>query len=222
MRFMESYNTSVSDPWIVIDKEDFDHLKDDERFWCLVTLARAVNSFQFCYSALVSTSGNSNSTVRAKRSAFLFICALFTEVQPLVGSMGRYFRDFETFQELSRVINSQDAQSLLKSNLRPVRNAQVFHFDTADTGKQLKWALLPPEPVFLSVTGTASNERYWELADLCSMSTFLRGPDLQEEGLPEIINHRISSTVEVTIKFVNAAELFLVDALENRSKWITP
>lgn len=123
---MAAYPTCVTDPLIVIDKEDFDRLRDDERFWCLVALARVVNSFRFCYSAFASTSGNSNSAVRAKRSSFLFICALFTEAQTLVGNMGRYFRDFGTFQELSRAINSQNAQSLLKSTLRPVRNTQVF------------------------------------------------------------------------------------------------
>ena len=219
---MAAYPTRVTDPLIVIDKEAFDRLRDDERFWCLVALARAVNSFRFCYSALASTSGNSNSAVRAKRSSFLFICALFTEVQTLVGNMGRYFRDFGTFQELSRAINSQNVQSLLKSTLRPVRNTQVFHFDPADTGKQLKWALLPTAPVFLSATGTTDGETYWELADLCSMSTFLQGPDLQEEGLPEIIDSRIRNTIDVTIQFVKAAEAFLVDALENRSNWITP
>jgi hypothetical protein len=219
---MGAHSASVTDPFIVIDKEAFDCLKDDERFWCLVTLARAVNSFRFCYSAFTSTSGNSNSAVRAKRSSFLFICALFTEAQTLVGNMGRYFRDFETFQELSRAINSQNAQALLRSNLRPVRNTQVFHFDPADTGKQLKWALLPTAPVFLSATGTTDGETYWELADLCAMSTFLGGPDLQEQGLPEIIDSRIRNTIDVTIKFVMAAESFLVDALENRSNWIMP
>ena len=222
MRLMEAYSAAVPDLSIVIEKEDFERLRKDKRFWCLVTLARAVNSFHFCYSALTSTSGNSNSAMRTKRSSFLFICALFTEVQTLVADMGRYFRDFATFQELSGIVNSQNAQSLLKLNLRPVRNRQVFHFDPADTGRQLEWALLPTEPIFLSATGTTGNERYWELADLCSMSTFLQGPDLQEEGLPAIIDSLMSGTVEMTIKFVNAAEFFLVDALENRSNWITP
>ncbi len=218
---MGAHPASAAVPCIVIDKEAFVGLKTDERFWCLVTLARAVNSFRFCCSALASSSGCNNSAIRAKRSSFLFICALFTEVQHLVGNTGRYFRDFETFQELSRVINSQNAQALLKSNLRPVRNTQVFHFDPTDTGKQLNWPLLPTEPVFLSATGTIDNETYWELADLCSMSTFLQGPDLQEEGLPELIDSRIRTTVDMTIKFVRAAEAFLFDALNNRSNWIT-
>lgn len=211
----------MTDPLIVIKKEDFDRLKEDERFWCLVTLARAVNSFRFCYSAFASTSGNSSSSaVRAKRSSFLFICALFAEVQTLVGKMGRYFRNFETFQELSRVTNSPNAQALLKLNLRPVRNKQVFHFDPADTGEQLKGALLPPEPVFLSATGTTDGETYWELADLCSMLTFL-GPDLSVEGLPDTVDGLIRRTANLTIEFVKTAESFLVDALDNRSNWIT-
>ncbi len=50
---MKTQFPAETDGWkIRIDEKEFDRLKKEERFWFLVTLARAVNAFRFVHSAL--------------------------------------------------------------------------------------------------------------------------------------------------------------------------
>jgi hypothetical protein len=210
--------TAETDAWkIRINEKEFDRLKKEERFWFLVTLARAVNAFRFVHSALEPVKNDdSPSAMRARYNSFLFNCALFAEAEILVKKLGQYFRQLPTFQELSRVTNCQDARTLLNSSLRPLRNTLVFHFDPAETGEQLQDLQLS-EPIFVSAIGRTTGQRYYELADICAMRT-LCGPDFPEEKGMASTQDLIERTTKLTLDFLTAAENFIVDVL-NRDGW---
>jgi hypothetical protein len=215
---MNTHHPGETDLWkLRIDEKEFDRIKKEERFWFLVTLARAVNTFRFVHSALEPVKDESTpSAMRIRYNSFLFNCALFAEVEILVGKLGQYSREVPTFLKLSRVTNSKDAQGLLKSSLRPLRNSLVFHFDPAETGEQLQTLHLS-EPIFASAMGTTNGQTYYELADLCAMRTFC-GSDFPEEGSMEALQDLIERTTNLTIDFLSAAEEFLADVL-NRDGW---
>lgn len=215
---MKTCPTAETDRWKVrIDQKEFDRFKKEERFWLLVTLARAVNALRFVHSALVPVQDdNSPSAMRIRYNSFLFNCALFAEAEILVGKLGQHFRQLPAFQELSRVTNCRDARTLLKSSLRPLRNTLVFHFDPAETGEQLRTLKLS-EPIFLTAMGTTNGQTYYDLADLCAMRTFC-GPDFPEEKGVAVMQNLVERTTKLAVDFLVAAEEFLVDALE-RDGW---
>jgi hypothetical protein len=215
---MKTCPTAETDRWKVrIAEKEFDRFKTEERFWFLVTLARAVNAFRFVHSVLGPVQDDdSPSAMRTRYNSFLFNCALFAEAEILVQKLGQYFREVPTFQELSRVTNCPDARSLLKSSLRPLRNSLVFHFDAAETGEQLKTLSLA-EPIFVSAMGATNGQTYYELADLCAMRTFC-GSDFPAEESLDALRDLMKRMSNLTIDFLTTAEEFLVDVLE-RDGW---
>lgn len=87
------------DPWeITLSGEEFERLKQDERFWAVLTLARTVNALRFVQVAGISEE-DTPSAQRQRMNSFLFLGAILYEGLQFAGILGKYFRDIPEFKE---------------------------------------------------------------------------------------------------------------------------
>lgn len=202
---------------IRIDKSVFDRLKVHESFWCIVALSRLVNAFRFVHSPLEHYQDNSPGSLRLRYNSFFFNCALFREASLFVQRLHRHYGQFTEFQAMVSILNSHDAKRLLETNLAPVRNSLVFHFDFEEIGTQLQNLQLE-EPIFLSAMGDTNEQVYYELADLCAIRTFSGSTFENTEAGLKIVEDLLKRTTELTVDFLTKAELFISSVLE-RDGW---
>jgi hypothetical protein len=204
---------------IRLDKPLFDKVKTQESFWCLVALSRVVNALRFVHSPLEHYQDDSPGALRVRYNSFFFNCALFREASLFVQKLHKHYGKSPEFQAVATIMNSNEARKLLEANLSPIRNSLVFHFDPGEIGAQLTKLELE-EPIFLSAMGTTNEQVYYELADLCAISTFsarsfpTTDTDVQAfEG--QVLEPLIKRTTELTVQFLTQAELFIVAVLES-------
>jgi hypothetical protein len=204
---------------IRLDKSAFEKLKTEESFWCVVALSRIVNALRFVHSPLQHFQDESPSALRFRYNSFLFNCALFYEASLFVPNLGRYYHQLPEFQAMASVTKTNEARELLDSNLAPIRNRFVSHFNSCEIGAQLTKLKLD-EPIFVSAMGTINEQVYYELADLCAISTFSGSgfPDT-DTGMrafeQEVLTPLIKKTTNLTVQFLTQAELFIAAALDN-------
>ena len=72
------------------------------------------------------------------------------------------------------------------------------------------------EPIFVSAMGTPNEQTYYELADLCAISTFSGSASPNTDTGLQIVEQRMKKTTELTLQFLSRAELFIVAVLEAR------
>src|SRR5579864_3124238 len=202
---------------IRLDKSDFDKLKKEESFWCVVALSRVVNALRFVHSPLEHYQNDSPGALRVRYNSFLFNCALFYEASLFVQKLHKHYGKLPEFQAMTSIMNTKEAKDLLQSNLSPIRNRLVFHFDTDEIGQQLAKLELD-EPVFVSAMGSTNEQTYYELADVCAMSTFSGSAFPKTDMSTQALEQLIEKTTELTLQFLTTAELFIVEVL-TKSGW---
>lgn len=199
---------------IRIDKSAFDKLKTEESFWSVVALSRVVNALRFVHSPLEHYQNNSPCALRVRYNSFLFNCALLWEASLFVQQLGKHHRHLPEFQAMVSILNAKDARILLESNLSGLRNRLVFHFGIDEIGAQVA-NLEMDEPIFVSAMGASNKQVYYELADLCAISTFA-GPAFDGNGIDwQAVEDLIAKTTDLTLQFLTTAELFIAAVLKN-------
>ena len=203
-----------SDRWALrISKLQFDKIKTEEGFWGVVALARAVNALRFVHSPLEHYQNDSPGALRVRYNSFFFNCALFYEADLLVQKLHQYHGGLPEFQALAAVMTSKPALALRDGSLNPLRNKFVFHFDIDATGTQLT-NLSQADPIFISGMGGTNQQTYYELPDICAISTFLGSVSLDDAA----IQGMVKMAADLTLQFLEKAELFLFARLE-KSGW---
>lgn len=197
---------------IEIDKETFNKLKTEERFWQLIALARSVNALRFVQTALL-THKHEEASLRANRTrynSFFFSCALLYEALQLVERLGRHYRDVPEFANLHELLKNPVATELRKSSLGPIRNRLAFHFDEDEIGVQL--AKTDMVPRFVSGQGKTNEDVYYQLADLCALGVFA-GFSLDDPQVLQKVEARIRAATDLALGFINSAEPFIAVVL---------
>ena len=165
----EDVTTTTNWRWVT-DDANFARLKADKVFWFVIALARVVNALRFVQMPLLDSEGkDSPSAVRARLNSFFFGCSLFYEASLFVQGLPGPYRTMAEFQSMAAIINGKDARNLRDSNLDNLRNKLVFHFDVEEIGKRVQTL---QHPVFLTATGKANSEVYYEIADACTFVAF--------------------------------------------------
>jgi hypothetical protein len=212
MERLQSMNCGVGEGWVVeIDPAEFEKLNQQERFWQLVALARAVNALRFVHTALLRHEGQENSldARRTSFNSFFFNCALLFEALLLVERLSKHFRDVTEFQSLRDLLKDRNVIELRKSSLAPLRNRLAFHFDEAEIGAQLLNSNMAPQ--FVAGQGTINKDVYYELADACALGAF-SGLQLDMPGVLEptgALGMQVGNATDVANRFIVAAENFL-------------
>jgi len=200
-------------PWsIEIDKDRFDKLKTEERFWQLVALSRAVNALRFVHVALLghATEDDSFSAQRARNNSFFFNCALLYEALLLVERLRKHYHEVPEFEGLHQLLRDRAATELRNSSLATLRNRLTFHFDESEIGERL--GSTDHAPHFASGDGNNNLNVYNELADACTLGAFL-GSRLDEPDALAKLRARIQEATDLAVRFMDAAEDFIVAVL---------
>jgi hypothetical protein len=114
---------------------------------------------------------------------------------------------FQTLEQVS--ITNPNAEKILASSMRTLRNKLVFHFDVDEFGRQLK-QMDPDEPIFIESMGTTNSQVHYLLGDNCAWQTLHEAssndPSTNISPTLEQLTEDISTLV---IDFTNAAEDFI-------------
>lgn len=199
--------------WSVeIDAARFNKLKQEEGFWQLLALSRAVNALRFVHAALLGHESESDSPrgQRTQMNSFLFNCALLYEALLLVERLCKHYRNFPDFAALHSILKDPVATELRNYSLAPVRNRLTFHFDEDEMGAQLAKPDMKPT-AFSYGDGEANVDAFYGLADICAMRSFSAFP-FSKEGLNELMK-RAETATQLSVRFMDAAEEFIVAVL---------
>lgn len=220
-KFVANSNSMLpSTRWkLRLDKPAFDRLKTEESFWCIVALSRVINALRFVHSPLEHYQNDSPGALRVRYNSFFFNCALFREASIFVQKLHKHYGNSPEFQAVATIMNSNETRKILEDNLAPLRNKFVFHFNIEEMGAQLTKLELS-EPVFVSAMGTTNEQVYYELADLCAVSTFsgsgFPSTDVDMQAFEQqVLMPLMKKTTELTLQFLTQAELFIVAVLKN-------
>jgi hypothetical protein len=214
--FLNSDSIAPTTRWkIRIDKSAFDKLKTDESFWGIVVLSRIVNALRFVHSPLVHFRDGSPSAERFRYNSFLFNCALLYEASEAAPKLGKHFHSTPEFQEMVSVLKTHQATRIFETNLYHLRNGHVFHFSVEETQKQMTKLELE-EPIFVSAMGETNEQVYYELADLCAISTFTGTGFPNNDADIEALKVMMEKITTLTLEFLAKAEDFIGVALEDR------
>ncbi|SRR6266700_318258 len=193
---------------IKIDKSRFDTLKSEERFCQLVALSRAVNAMRFVPSVLEAHREDDGSpkASRTKFNSFFFTYSLLYEALLLVQRLPKNFHQRPEFLPLQQMLKDKTATALKDSNLNPLRNKLVFHFDEVEVKSQL--AKNAFTPVFAIGEGDTNADVYLEIADACTLGTF-SGLRLSEPNAKEQFSELAKRVTDLAIRFMDAADDFI-------------
>lgn len=200
---------------IEIDPASFAKLRDQEKFWQIVALARAVNALRFVHTALLrhDTEDDSPDARRTRFNSFFFNCALLYEALLLVERLNKHYRDVPEFELLRGLLKDRNVIELRKS-LGPLRNRLAFHFDETEIGTQLHNSDMAPQ--FSFGEGTINQGVYHELADACALGVF-SGLKLHHQEILEpdgALGKQVVMATDTANRFTDAAEKFLTAVLE--------
>jgi hypothetical protein len=200
---------------IRIDKETFDKLKNEESFWQIVALSRAVNSLRFVQTVLEPYQGDDSPAASlVKYNSFFFICALLYEASNIVQHFGKHHRDLKAYRWMMEIINTPEAVDLRKTNLGEIRNKLVFHFDYDEIGNQLAKLELD-DPVFVIGKGANHEHKhvYLELADRCVRNAFAGFAVSETDKDIQRMNDLMKQARDLAQEFMFRADDFIVTVL---------
>lgn len=198
---------------IYISKDEFDALRSNPKFAAILTLARVVNSLQFCFSTLIE---NKDADTPTKSRQFLnstmFACGVLHEGLEFVEkSLEKHFADNEAYcNGLKTLISSSDVKLFRKNVLEKLRHKSVFHFDKGFALKTIKSIDLP-EYVFASSLGSKRGEIYYNLADETSINYLLLGAKPEDEA--SIMREMLEQLSDVLAKFSDHADKLIAHVL---------
>lgn len=206
--------THQSDSWrIVCPASVFPVIKDDDKFWQLVTLARLANALRFTKVAPESVQDSDTPlAMRHRLNSFFYAAALLFEGMPLVQRLARHYRTNRSFQEgFAPILSDRSVKDLLSKNLGPLRNFAAFHFSERDLGSSISDREFS-EFVFASGTGKAADQVYYELADVLAIRLLVGKCDSIDEFF-ERYKDLLCRTANLTARFLASADKLIAEVL---------
>ena len=197
---------------IVCSKKKFRELKNDDRFWLMLTLGRIVNALYFCYQPAIDTGQKDTpSASRQRINSFLFASSILYEGLKVARTLGKHFNDLDSFKNGFAVLLKDKATHNLQKDLKQIRNKFVFHFDKDVAQKALENFDMDIYK-FASGYGKASGEMYFGMADEVAIHYLLNGEKTDEEL---IIYYRqiVQNTSTLLKKYIDAAQELMGEVL---------
>jgi len=202
-------------PWeITLSGEEFERLKQDERFWAVLTLARTVNALRFVQVAGISEE-DTPSAQRQRMNSFLFLGAILYEGLLFARSLGEHFSEVPEFKEgFGRLFEDKAVLSFSDNTLRKLRKKFVFHFDKDMAPEAIRGRDLS-RYAFASGTDRQTGNAHYRLADVASLY-YLFGEDEGDcEGdLQAWLGDVIRKTTDLSGRFGKAAEELIAAAMK--------
>ncbi len=193
------------DSWeLRCSEEKFEDLRNDERFWSIVTLARTLNALRFSQVAFFAVSDEDTPAARRQRiNSFVYSSAILYEALNFAQTLGKYFSDLPEFQEgFGRLFQDKALLQFRDTTLHQIRNKFTFHFDGQVPPQALQHFTEPPY-IFASGLGPTVGNTYYELADLASLYYLLteNGEELKQGELEARFIDLTTSTKNISEAF---------------------
>ncbi len=175
-------------------EEKFGDLRDDQRFWSILTLARTLNALRFCQLAFFALPDEDTPAARRQRiNSFVFTGGVLYEALNFAETLGQYFIHLPEFKEgFGSLFQDKVLREFRATILYRLRNKFVFHFDGEVAPQALRGFRKPPY-VFASGHGPTVGNTHYDLADLASLYFLLREEDddqLSAEALEKTFKAR--------------------------------
>lgn len=191
----------------------FDKLRTDERFIAILNLARISNALLFCQiPALEVGKKNTPSAGRQLINSFLYASAILYEGLNRADSLGKYFKDLDSFKNgFAIILKDEKIKRHRNAVLDTLRNQFVFHFDKDIIPETLKDFVLP-EYIFAISNGLKRKDIYYNLADEIVLDYLLRDiKDDQEKA--KRFKEIIKQTTELMVSFSKATDDLIQEVL---------
>lgn len=211
------------DSWeLRCSEERFEDLKNDERFWTILTLARALNALRFCQMAYFAMPDEDTpAAMRQRINSFVFTGAVLYEALEFAQTLGEYFHDLPEFRETwGTLFRDRELREFRETSLHRLRNTFVFHFDREIAPQALQGFRKAPY-IFDSGQGATIGNAYYSLADLASLYFLVKEEDddhLSAEELEEIFKARfvllMQRMLDLSRRFGTAADELIAVALK--------
>jgi hypothetical protein len=200
---------------ITCSKDIFDIVKNDPRFWSLLTLGRFVNALRFIQKAKIDSKGTTGpASARSSINSFLFAASILYEGFLLVDKLAKNFKDLDSYKSgFGALLRDKMVRSLRESVLNRIRNKFVFHFDEKVAKESLENFELT-EYKFASGIGTASGDMVFVLADEVVMNYLLQPTQNETDEILRDRYWQILQDATTTIgRFLVAAEELMAEVL---------
>lgn len=201
---------------ITLSKEEFERVKQDERFWAILTLARILNALRFVQLAGLSAESNDTPyTQRQRLNSFLFLGAILYDGLIFARSLGKHFREFPEFKDgFGRLFEDREVRDFSDNMLSKLRNKFVFHFDK-DVAPEAIRSLDLTQYVFASGADRHTGTVHYWLADVASLFCLLDQDNGVSIGdLQAWFTNLIHRTTDLSGRFGTAAEELIAAAME--------
>lgn len=175
-------------------EKKFEELRNNERFWSILTLARALNELRFSQVAYFGPQEDDTPASRRQRiNSFVFTGAILYEALGFAQTLGKYFQHLAAFKDgLARLFEDKTVRDFRDTTLHRLRNKFVFHFDDEVPTQALRGFRKPPY-IFNSGQGPRIGNAYYDLADSASLYFLLmekNDDQLSAEELERAVEER--------------------------------
>ncbi len=207
------------DNWELRCSEDkFGDLRDDERFWSILTLARSLNAFRFCQLAFFALPDDDTPAARRQRiNSFVFTGAVLYEALGFAQTLGEHFHYLPEFKQgLGRLFQDRILREFRDTSLYLIRNKFVFHFDEEVAPQALRGFRKPPY-IFASGHGPTAGNACYDLADVASLYFLLKEDDddqLSAEAFKARFLHLTEKMTDLSGRFGAAADELIAAGLK--------
>ena len=218
-----------------MSKEEFECVRNDERLACLISLARAVNSINFCIDVGKDTIKENDCTktqneiseetknYRKIINSFFILNGFLYEALKIVDSLGKYYNDTDYYKVyLSTINKGEEVKEYKEKILKKIRSHIAFHFCIkdnkennfiSDTLRDLKIE----KYIFATFFENSSEGVYFNLADEV-VTNYLFDKDLSpDQEMKEVYNWSKKSGA-IAKEFVENSSKFLYCAAKDL-KW---
>jgi hypothetical protein len=193
--------------------EEFDRYREDPQFATLLTLARVVNALQFCFHAMLEPGdGDEPAHLRQRMNGLLFSAGILHEGFAVAQTLGKHFRDRESYRDgFRKLLANPVTQKLRSTVLQTMRNEIVFHFNP-DVAPTVLKTLKLDKYVFIAGVGPQEGQTYFQLADEIVFNHLV---DTHRSGEDEtqVLREMFSDFSYVISGFIKAAQALVPDVL---------
>jgi len=184
----------------------FAALRDDEAFWYLLALCRAVNAIKAAQvQAIGSRDSTSPGASRQRIAGFFNLAATLFEALEFSKRLGKHFKSLASFSGVAALHRNKQILTLTSEILEPIRNTVVFHFDL-DVMPRSRLTLAPDNFTFARWDyDDVESGIYYDLADLAALHTVLGSPASPEQFFDRI-EVFLSGVISAARQFSKAAE----------------
>ena len=197
-----------------IDKLKFESLRTNPRFISILHFARVLNALMFCLQSYNDYKDSDSPVANRQKFRSLFIMMGFLhEGFVLLEKLETQFSGENFFDNtLGRMTNDIKIKNFRDNDLVKIRNANSFHFGDKVVPQTLKKLDLN-EYILISFESPSFMDMYFPLADELDFNFWTKDTKNHKEET-EKITEILSTSLNITVKFIKAAEKFMSDAYQ--------